>query len=233
MLSRFLFPGICLLAAMARIAPAQDLETSDQAGGTTPPLPALTTEDKEDKGGPPPLPGQQAHYYVEENGAPVGPLTLTQILQLIQAGQMNRTDLVWKAPLVNWVMADSITELQELFAQVQPPPIPLEARIKNYLTGIWESQIQNPSTGTTQKWTTRYNADGSFAGTQTMGMGGIPPVTVPLQGTWQVGAISEHRFSLTLNITGQHAPTTSMMRILDRNTIEDEHRGYRAYRMDQ
>jgi membrane protease subunit (stomatin/prohibitin family) len=74
-------------------------------------------------GGPPPLPGATAQFFVGINGAQVGPFDLTTLATKIRAGEISRQTLVWKAGMAGWVAADSVVELQQLFANV-PPPLP-------------------------------------------------------------------------------------------------------------
>jgi hypothetical protein len=69
------------------------------------------------------LPGATAQFFVGINGAQVGPFDLTTLATKIRAGEISRQTLVWKAGMAGWVAADSVVELQQLFANV-PPPLP-------------------------------------------------------------------------------------------------------------
>ena len=74
--------------------------------------------------GPPPIPGPtDVQYFVAVNGQPVGPMTLQEIGQRIQQGQIARTDLVWKTGAPDWAPAESYPELAALFGG-GPPPMP-------------------------------------------------------------------------------------------------------------
>jgi membrane protease subunit (stomatin/prohibitin family) len=73
-------------------------------------------------GAPPPLP-TQAQFHVSLNGAAAGPFDPAAVASLIREGKVNRGTLVWKAGMANWVAAETVPELQGLFANV-PPPLP-------------------------------------------------------------------------------------------------------------
>jgi membrane protease subunit (stomatin/prohibitin family) len=71
---------------------------------------------------PPPLPSA-AQFFVGVNGAQAGPFDMTALAAKIRAGEITRQTLIWKAGMAGWVAADSVGELQSLFASV-PPPLP-------------------------------------------------------------------------------------------------------------
>ena len=73
---------------------------------------------------PPPMP--TISYYVGLNGQQAGPFTMQQLSSLVNNGQMNGQTLVWKQGLEGWVPANTLTELQSLFAKpgTVPPPFP-------------------------------------------------------------------------------------------------------------
>jgi membrane protease subunit (stomatin/prohibitin family) len=71
---------------------------------------------------PPPLP-TQAQFHVAISGTPAGPFDPAAVASLIREGKVNRGTLVWKAGMANWVAAETVPELQGLFASV-PPPLP-------------------------------------------------------------------------------------------------------------
>ena len=70
---------------------------------------------------PPPMP--QVQYTVNINGQNMGPLTLQQMQQLVQNGQMTAQTYVWKQGMANWEFAGKVQELASLFGAV-PPPVP-------------------------------------------------------------------------------------------------------------
>jgi membrane protease subunit (stomatin/prohibitin family) len=72
---------------------------------------------------PPPLPGGNVKYHVAINGQSAGPFDLAGFQQKIASGEIARSSLVWKSGMANWVAADSVAELQSLFAHL-PPPLP-------------------------------------------------------------------------------------------------------------
>jgi membrane protease subunit (stomatin/prohibitin family) len=73
-------------------------------------------------GVPPPLP-QQSAYFVAIDGKQAGPFDLTALAHHAQSGQMSRASLVWKQGMAGWAAAETVPELQGLFATV-PPPLP-------------------------------------------------------------------------------------------------------------
>jgi len=72
---------------------------------------------------PPPLPAS-VKLHVAMNGQQAGPFDLATIQQHVNSGSVTRTTLVWKAGMAGWVAADTVPELQSLFASL-PPPLPV------------------------------------------------------------------------------------------------------------
>lgn len=68
-------------------------------------------------------------YYVGHYGQ-LGPLTFEQVDELIEAGVIMRETYVWRSGMANWLPAQSVVELQPVFAKhasvapPDPPPIP-------------------------------------------------------------------------------------------------------------
>lgn len=73
-------------------------------------------------GAPPPLP-QTASYHAAIGGQQVGPFDAAALQQKIQAGEITRDTLVWKAGMANWTKAGEVGEVASLFAAA-PPPLP-------------------------------------------------------------------------------------------------------------
>jgi len=73
---------------------------------------------------PPPIP--TVAYHVAINGQAVGPYDYNTLAQMVAAGQLIASSLVWKAGMANWASADSMDDLKSLFAPPIPPipPIP-------------------------------------------------------------------------------------------------------------
>ena len=57
------------------------------------------------------------------NGAQAGPFDAAALQGLVREGKLARNTLVWKAGMASWVAADTVAELQPLFAHL-PPPLP-------------------------------------------------------------------------------------------------------------
>lgn len=68
---------------------------------------------------PPPPPGPE--WYYARNNQRVGPFTLAQLQQLLNAGQLQGADMLWKAGMRAWVTAAAIPELR--VPGVAMPPI--------------------------------------------------------------------------------------------------------------
>ncbi|MEZ6142176.1 MAG: SPFH domain-containing protein [Zavarzinella sp.] len=72
--------------------------------------------------GPPPLPAT-VQFFVGLNGMQQGPFDLATLSGKIRAGEITRATLVWRAGMPNWLPAENVPELQQLFGS-SPPPLP-------------------------------------------------------------------------------------------------------------
>jgi hypothetical protein len=71
---------------------------------------------------PPPLPQPpDAQFFYNDNGKPVGPVTLAEIRAKIAAGTITPDTLVWKAGTPSWVAAKQLPEVAPLFAGGSAP----------------------------------------------------------------------------------------------------------------
>lgn len=68
---------------------------------------------------PPPVP--VAVYNVVINGQAVGPFDLNTLQQMIGDGEFTSSSLVWRAGMSEWVRADAVDELKNLFDATMPP----------------------------------------------------------------------------------------------------------------
>ena len=68
---------------------------------------------------PPPIPTNA--YNVAVNGQATGPYDINTLKQMAITGQVMAESLVWKAGMTEWVRADAVEELRELFGSVMPP----------------------------------------------------------------------------------------------------------------
>ena len=71
---------------------------------------------------PPPLPATLM-FHAAINGTQAGPFGMATLQQKIEAGEITRSSLVWKPGMTAWLAADTVPELQSLFAAA-PPPLP-------------------------------------------------------------------------------------------------------------
>jgi membrane protease subunit (stomatin/prohibitin family) len=70
--------------------------------------------------GPPPLP---AAFFVAPKGQQEGPFDINTLAARVRDGSLTRSSLVWRNGMASWVAAETVPELQGLFAQL-PPPLP-------------------------------------------------------------------------------------------------------------
>ena len=68
---------------------------------------------------PPPVP--TVTYDVAVNGQATGPLDINILKQMAIAGQFKPNSLVWKPGMENWLRADAVDDLKDLFNNVMPP----------------------------------------------------------------------------------------------------------------
>ena len=92
-------------------------QMANQMGGMTggQPQPAAAPA------GPPPLPGQKL-FHVDHGGQAGGPYDLGQMQAGIRNGQVTGQTLVWTQGMASWAPAQTVPELQAMFAA--PPPMP-------------------------------------------------------------------------------------------------------------
>ncbi|MDR0375738.1 MAG: DUF4339 domain-containing protein [Treponema sp.] len=67
-------------------------------------------------------------FFILVDGQPSGPLSVDALKQRIEKRQLARNSLVWREGLQQWVAAESIPELTNIFPVIPPPPPPQTAR---------------------------------------------------------------------------------------------------------
>ncbi len=217
------------LAAVGSGALAHDHDASPSGlikQNTPPPL-------VQDPGGPPPLPQQPAvEYYVAQDGQPVGPLSLSEVEQMIRGGNVAPDTLVWKSGTEDWQAASAFSEL-EPYWQAAGPEQPRSAEyFSQFLLGTWEEQLQIENVQ--YRLVVQYTPDGRFQGMLTAQTQGGAPPQPPTQvgGTWQVQAVDENRFTLLSNETVLGGGQSSfVLRIVDDNTMVDDEDGATSRRI--
>ncbi len=94
----------------------QPMPQQPQMGGAPvpPPMPGAV---------PPPMPGAMPALavHVAINGAQQGPFDFPQLQQMVQAGQLTPTTMVWMAGLAQWTPASGVPALAMLFHPTPPP----------------------------------------------------------------------------------------------------------------
>ncbi|QJW99346.1 SPFH domain-containing protein [Frigoriglobus tundricola] len=108
----------------AGVAVGQQMGAAVAAAAAAPGVvtPANTTPPAGAASGPPPLPTAVA-YHAAIDGAAAGPFDMTALAGHVRAGKLTRSSLVWKSGMAAWAAAETVPELQPLFASV-PPPLP-------------------------------------------------------------------------------------------------------------
>jgi hypothetical protein len=101
--------GIGLGVAVGQAAAA----SLNAAGQSTAPPPTA---------GPPPLP-QQTQWYAGIGGVQQGPFDLNGLAGQVRSGAITPGTLVWKQGMAQWVPAQQVPELADVFGSV-PPPLP-------------------------------------------------------------------------------------------------------------
>lgn len=71
---------------------------------------------------PPALPAALA-FHMALDGKAAGPLDLAALEAKVKEGKLNRTTLVWKPGMANWVAAGTVPELASVL-ETSPPPLP-------------------------------------------------------------------------------------------------------------
>jgi len=75
---------------------------------------------------PPPAPQvATVQFYVALNGQQLGPFPVAMLQQMIPAGTLNATSLVWRQGMAGWQAAGTVPELAALFAPATTPPPPM------------------------------------------------------------------------------------------------------------
>jgi hypothetical protein len=72
---------------------------------------------------PPPLPNAASSYFIALNNTQAGPFDMATLGAKVRDGGLTRSTLVWKQGMASWIAAETVPELQALFAAV-PPPLP-------------------------------------------------------------------------------------------------------------
>ena len=69
---------------------------------------------------PPPVPSEK--YYVASDGQATGPFDLNALKQMAASGIFKRESYVWKSGMEEWVPAENVGALAELFGEMPPVP---------------------------------------------------------------------------------------------------------------
>ena len=77
-------------------------------------------------GGPPPIPGAAAAFFLAVGGQQVGPVTVAEMPTKVASGELTPTTLVWRDGMAQWAAASELPELRAIFPAT-PPPLPPQA----------------------------------------------------------------------------------------------------------
>jgi hypothetical protein len=103
--------GMAMGQQMAQAFGRQDQPQGQQAQG------------QQAQAGPPPLPGQDAQWYMGVDGRQEGPLTTAALAEQARSGALTAATLVWKAGMSSWAAAKDVPEIAAVLGAV-PPPLP-------------------------------------------------------------------------------------------------------------
>jgi membrane protease subunit (stomatin/prohibitin family) len=95
--------------------PASQTAPASQAA-TAPPPPMTFTA-------PPPLPGTSQPFFLGVNGQQIGPIPASELPAHIASGELTPQTLLWRQGMAEWVAAQTLPEVAQLFGAV-PPPLP-------------------------------------------------------------------------------------------------------------
>jgi len=70
-------------------------------------------------------PKTQTQYFLAINGQQTGPFGLDGLLQMAQAGEINRSSLVWRQGMTSWDKIENVQELVSSFGAILPPQPPV------------------------------------------------------------------------------------------------------------
>ena len=68
----------------------------------------------------PPIPGSM--YYVAADGKSTGPFDIPTLKNMALSGQFSASSLVWKQGMSEWLKAENIEELKNMFSTIPPVP---------------------------------------------------------------------------------------------------------------
>lgn len=217
-------------------APVSPEPTAPEAATPAPPPPPNANPPT-----PPNAPGQEtekAVWYVSPSGVALGPFAVSKLVQMATDKEIIRTTPVWKEGMAEWALLEDMPELAQVAAAVPkgdkgtpPPPqntqAMLDKKMKDFLVGTWRYEGMVNSQGYSYYMVVEatYRPDGTYAGSLTMQLppqGGYqaPPYVSPLSGNYEIVAIDESNFVLTL-FDRNNDTSKSSLRIVDRNTLEN------------
>jgi len=88
--------------------------------------PAQQAPQQQPTGGPPPIPGAAAAFFLAVNGQQVGPVTVAEMPARVASGELTPSTLVWRDGMPQWTAASELPELRSVFPAT-PPPLPAQA----------------------------------------------------------------------------------------------------------
>jgi hypothetical protein len=87
-----------------------------------------------------------AEWYYAKNKQRVGPVTETQLQELVRSGELGPADMVWKQGMAKWQPAGSVDGLLPKSPPVQPEPPPLPDATSP-LTKVWSERFKRNKPG--------------------------------------------------------------------------------------
>jgi membrane protease subunit (stomatin/prohibitin family) len=116
--------GMAMGQQMAQALGRQDQgQAQGQAPGQGAQGQGAQGQGSQSQAGPPPLPGQEAQWYLGVDGRQEGPLTTTALAEQARSGALTPETLVWRAGMSSWTAARDVPEVAAALGAV-PPPLP-------------------------------------------------------------------------------------------------------------
>ena len=237
-----LLAALALMSFLAVAAVPSRAAQPAQLAQVTPPPPPNAPKVTE------PDPNEIAEWFVSPAGKALGPHTIGELTRMAAERKIDAKTPVWKEGMTDWVLLRDVPELQPVVAAAPksdepnpPPPLNtqelLDKAMLDYLVGTWrfEGNIDQGGYRYYLVVEITYRRDGSYAGREMFQLpsqgGQVPPFINERLGTFEVTAIDERNFVLTIHERNGQSLKSSLY-IVDQTTLENSvDRSKRSYRI--
>lgn len=80
-------------------------------------------QDQDSSATPPPIP-KSMQFYAVLGGQQAGPFDISMLQKHVHSGQLTKETLIWRDGISDWIPAEQVEELKNLFGNATPPPVP-------------------------------------------------------------------------------------------------------------